>query len=234
MRTLVFVLLAGCSFPAQSLREVPIPVQAAAARHTDKSFLMYPFEDERGGEGAYLHLPDFVPLVNLFYVALTQRYPENGGLLRGAPDGKSVVATGSLPHAMPYLLGNLMRQMEVATNWAPVENIDPQRDLSKFDFVVRGKIKHTRLKVAGNAIPLGLLAILGVPYIFVDYDFEYDVILLRNGGDNAELMRKTYYWSGKKVIGLYYHWTAFYDLFVSGIQKTLPEVVRDLANALPS
>src|SRR5262249_18310216 len=155
---------------------------------------------------------------------------------RGKPDGKSVALTGSLSSAMPYMLGNLLRQMGFATRWAPVESVDAQRDLKTFDYVIRGRIKSTKLHIVGNAVPLGILMILGFLYVFLDYQIEYEVIMLKNqpeGGEPNQIARKTYEWSGKKVVGLYYHWSAAYDLFVEGLNRTLPEVVSDLANSLP-
>ena len=100
-----------------------------AVQASDKSFLLYPFEDERGEEATKFPLIDFVPLVDWFYSELITKYPENSAFLRGKQDGRSVIATGSLPSALPYLLGNLMRQMGFAANWAPLESVDAQRDL---------------------------------------------------------------------------------------------------------
>jgi hypothetical protein len=111
--------------------------------------------------------------------------------------------------------------------------VDPQHDLKSFDYIVKGKLKSTRLHLAGNLLPLGLLGLLAVPCIFIDYHLEYEVIVHRNAPEGGEIMRKSYEWSGKKTVGFYYNLTASYDLFVEGLQKTLPEVVKDLANMLP-
>src|SRR5437763_14413288 len=53
LRASVFILvcaLAGCSIPQQSLRTLTIPPSGAQVHPSDKSFLMYPFEDQRGEE----------------------------------------------------------------------------------------------------------------------------------------------------------------------------------------
>ena len=225
--------LSACSIPAQSLRELTLPSAANVAQSTDKSFLVYPFEDERGGEFTYLHGISFVPLVDLFVSAMTQHYPEHGGLLRGERDGHTVFATGGLDSAIPYLLGGLMRRMAFAENWSTVEAVDSQRDLSKFDYVIKGKIKRTEMTTHASVLPCGVLAILGVPFFFVEYHFQFEVVLLKNAQSGETLMRKTYDYEGKKVIGLYYHHTAMYDLFTAGLEQTLPQVVQDLAAALP-
>jgi hypothetical protein len=226
------VLAAGCSIPQQSLRTLTIPPSGASLTPSDKSFLIYPFEDQRGEEAGSLPFIDFVPLVDLFYSHVFIRYPDSSGLLRGKVDGKSVIATGALPEALPYMLGNLFRQMGFAPAWAPVGGVDPQRDLKTFDYVVRGKLRMTRLHLAGNFLPLGILGLLGMPCIFIDYRLEYDVIVLKNQPEGGEVMRKSYDWEGKKVIGLYWRLTASYDLFVEALNQTLPRVVADIANAV--
>jgi hypothetical protein len=228
---LVCLLATACSIPAQSLRTITIPPSGEKVIATDKSFLIYPFEDERGVEAGLFPFIDFVPGVDMIYSHVYARYPETSGLLRGNVDGRSVVTTGELPHAMPYMLGTLFRQMGFATAWAALDEVDPQRDLKTFDYVIRGRLKSTRLHLAGNFLPLAFLSVLGLPCVFVDYRIEYEVVLSKNGG--GELMRKTYEWSGKKAVGIYYHWTAAYDLFVEGLSRTLPRVVGDLAGALP-
>ena len=231
MKIFLLCALAGCSIPQQSLRTLTIPPSGAQVHPSDKSFLLYPFEDQRGEEAGKLPFIDFVPLVDMFYSHLYLRYPESGGMI-GKRDGRSVVTTGSLDTALPYMLGNLFRQMGFATTWAPVDAVDPQRDLKSFDYVVRGKLKTTRLHIAGNFVPLGILGLLGMPCIFIDYRLEYEVIVLKNLPEGGEVMRKSYEWEGKKVAGLYYHLTGGYDLFVEALGKTLPQVVADLANIL--
>ena len=225
--------LAGCSIPIQSLKTLTIPPSGAQLQSTDKSFLIYPFEDQRGEEAGLFPFIDFVPLIDLFYSHVYVRYPENSGLLLGKREGKKVAAQGALDQAMPYMLGNLIRQMGFATRWAPLDSVDAQMDLKSFDYVIRGRLKSTRLHMAGNFLPLGILGLLGVPCIFIDFRIEYEIILFKNQQEGGEIFRQTYTWSGKKAVGFYYHLNASYDLLVEALNKTLPQVVTDLARVLP-
>jgi hypothetical protein len=121
-----------------------------------------------------------------------------------------------------------MRKMRLSNHATPIDQNSAQTDLKTFDYVVMGKLKRTTLVSHGNIVPLGLLGILGAPYVFVSYSIEYEIQLFRPADMSAPVSTNVYTYAGKKVVGLYYNLSAPYDLFVQALEATLPEVVADI------
>lgn len=226
----------GCSIRAQQLRAHPINTQSTvdARRQTTGRFLIYPFEDLRGGEYGYVYATSFIPVVDFFHVGGTTEYPEQSGSLQSSQGGRPMVTVGSLDTAMPYLVSSLMRQMRFTSNATPIDEANTQVDLRRFDYVVMGKLRRTHFEVHINIVPLAVLGVFGAPYCFVSMDMEYEVDLFRRGAMGTPLAHHTYRFHGSRVVGLYYNLSAYYDLFIEGLEGTLPRVVTDISEAVVS
>lgn len=224
----------GCSVRAQHLRSHPLNTQSTvdSVRQSSARFLIYPFEDLRGGEYGYIYATSFIPVVDFFHIGSTNEYPEQSGSLESSQGGRPMVTVGSLDTAMPYLLSSLMRQMRLTQSVTPIDEANTQVDLSGFDYVVMGKLRRTHFETHINIVPLGLLSLLGVPYCFVSMDMSYEVDVFRPGSMSVPLAHHTYQFRGSRSVGLYYNLSAYYDLFIEGLEETMPRVVTDLAESV--
>jgi hypothetical protein len=225
---------AGCSIRAEQLKAQPLAHTQSvdAARQTDKKFLVQTFEDLRGGEYGYLYPTSIIPVVNFFHIGAYNKYPEQAGILRASRGGRATVSVGALDSAMPFLLSDMMRKMRFTSNATPLDETNTKVDLRGFDYVVTGKLTNTRFSYHVVMVPLALLGILGVPYTFTFYDLDYEVAVALARDPGAPFMRKTYTFSDSTVVGLYYGQSAAFDMFIGGLEKTLPAVVQDIAQAV--
>lgn len=222
----------GCTVRAESLRSQPLNVNRTvdAARQTNHKFLIKPFEDLRGGEYAFIFPTSLIPFVNFFHIGTYNHYPEQANILQTDRGGRATVTVGALDAAMPYLLADSMRKMRFTANTTPLEEVNTKVDLREFDYVVTGALKSTRMAGHLVLVPLATLGILGVPYMFVFYDLEYEVRVAFAQNPANALMAKSYKFSDSRVVGLYYNQSAAFDMFIAGLESTLPNIVDDIAN----
>lgn len=226
-------LTLGCAVRVQQLKMEPLvhDKSISAADQTDKHFLLYPLEDLRGPNYRRAYPTSYIPVVHFFHAGSRDYYVDSSGSLVSYHGGRSTVTVGALPDAFPHLLANMMRDMRFTPNAVPIDQVNTKTDVSKFDYIVTGKLVKTTIKNHMNFFPLAILAILGVPYQFVNYELEYEVTLSRVGQLDQPMMTKTYTFAGTKVVGFYYGFSVYATLFVDGLEATLPDVVSDLAAA---
>lgn len=224
----------GCSVRAEQLRAQPITYNRSieSDKQTESRFLIKPFDDLRGGEYSYIYASSFIPVVNFFHLGGYNRFPEQANLLRANRGGRPTVTVGALDSAMPFLLAELMRKMRLSSYATPLEEVNTKVDLRSFDYVVTGSLKTTRFAAHTNLIPLTLIGILGVPYLFTNYELEYDVAVAPAQDPSRPIMKKTYKFTDSTVVGLYYNHSAAFDMFIGALEQTLPTVVEDVAAAV--
>lgn len=71
-----------------------------------------------------------------------------------------------------------------------------------------------------------------VPYQFPSFELAYEVTLTSTANPATPIFQQTYAFSDSTVVGLFYNQSAAYDMFVAGLEDTLPRVVQDLALAV--
>lgn len=229
--TLIAAFCIGCSIRAEPLRSQAITYDRSidASKQSDKKFLLKPFEDLRGGEYGYIYPTSFIPLVNFFHLGAYYSYPEQANILQADRGGRPTVTVGALDSAMPFLMAELMRKMRLTNNATPLEEVNTKVDLRGFDYVITGALKKTRFAEHVVLTPLGYLGILGVPFAFAYYDLDYEVVVAPAQNPAEPILRKTYTFSDSRVIGFYYNQSAAFDMFIGGLERTLPTVVEDIA-----
>lgn len=228
-------LLAGCSgSQALQLRSQPIPFDdpVEAGEKAGANFLLLPFADDRGEEFGYIYPSTFIPVASLFHMGGHTGYPENAGILKNHQDHGRVVTVGTLDQAMPYLLATLMGKMGLTDKAVPLNTFDVEQAPEPFDYLVKGRVIRTLFDEHFNLVPLGLLGPFGVPYRFSDYEMEFEVSVYAAGDLANPVLQETYTFSDEKVGGAYYNHHAAWKMFMAGLEKTLPQVVRDVAAAL--
>jgi hypothetical protein len=224
----------GCSVRAQALRSQPLAHAESVdgALQTDRKILIYPFEDLRGGEYGFLYPTSLIPIVNFFHLGSYNNYPEQSAILVSDLGGRASVTVGALDSAMPFLMAEMMRKMRLTNNVTPLAEINTKTELSSYDYVIRGKLRVTTFDLHVNIIPLGILAILGVPYQFPNFELAYEVTVTSSARPATPIFQKTYSFDDSTVIGLYYNQQAAYEMFIKGLEETLPQVVNDVAVAI--
>jgi len=230
---LMAVLTAGCSWRAEQLKSQPLinSSNVSFEKETDKSFLVYAFDDLRGAEYAYHYPTSFIPPVMFFHVGSYNKYPGQAGILIASRGGRTVVSVGALDTSIPYLLCDMMRDMKLTVHAAPTDSVNTSADLASFDYVVKGKINKTKFSQHANPVPLACLSILGVPFIFTSYSMEIEVSVFSKNDVKTPLMQKTYTFKDSTPVGLYYNQSAAFDMFIAGLEERLPDVVKDISVA---
>lgn len=231
---LICLLQVGCSVRAQHLRSQPLisEVTVDAGRQTDNSFLIYPFDELRGGQYCFIYPTNFIPIINFFHGGLSHKYPETAGVLRGQQGFKQFASVGALDSSMPYLLADMMRKMKFTNNVVPIEEANIKTNLGSYDYVIRGKLNKAKLETHVNPIPLGILSIIGAPCVFHNFTLDYDILLFKSTDVTRPIFQKTYHFDKLGLQGMYYGQSARFDLFIGGLEDTLPEVVNDIADNL--
>jgi hypothetical protein len=196
-------MLSGCAVHAQPLTELSLtrPPLAEGLR-TDKNILVMPFRDMRGSEYLRIAPSSAIPVVNWFHSGEQVFYPEHIGMLRAHVMGGNAITVGSIGTAMPSLIVDTLRKMEIAS-----------------------------CAVAGGDNQLGL-GLLGVPYRFATYDLEYEISLFDNRDPSRAVFTRVYSTTEHLAQGLYYNHDYAYPMFVRALERTLPQVAQDLARLL--
>lgn len=230
--SLLVVLSTRCALRAQQLRMQPMTFNKTVdpANQTSKKYLLYPLEDLRGDKFSFVYPTSYLPPFFFFHAGGWNQYPEQSALVLGSQGGRAFVTVGSLPESFPHLLATAMREMRFTSNATPIEQVNTRVELSSYDYVVTGKLTRRKLSSHVNPIPLLYpVSIIGAPFQFVHFDGEFEVSVFSSGSLDKPLMTKTYSIKGTKLAGLYYGHSAAFDLFIGGLEKTLPQVVTDIA-----
>lgn len=240
MRSAVGITLAmtlvGCSMQAEQLKQHPLMVDRSVetAAQGEKSIVIYPFDDHRGGEFGSLYPTTVIPVVGLFHFGWDNQFPEQSRKLITKRGSAPTVSVGSLDSAMPFLFSSVMRDMRLTPSATPLDAVSTQVDLGEYDYVVQGSVTRTKMTDQGNVVPLGALSVFGVPFIFVDFELEYEVRVFRPGDLSTPILEKTYVYEDDRAVGLYYNQDAAYELFVDALEETVPQAVEDIAAAMVS
>jgi hypothetical protein len=126
----------------------------------------------------------------------------------------------------------MMRQMRLATAVTPIQEASTKVDLDRFDYVLSGQLVSTRFSTNTNIFPLTFLTVLGAPNTFITYEMEFKVALFSRANRSTSMFEQTYRFEGHGLQSLYYGQSAYFDLFIAGLEETLPQVVNDLAIAI--
>ncbi len=229
------VIMTGCALRAQQLNAFPLnhDISVDTAMQTDKKILLYALEDLRGGTFGGAMATTFIPVVNLFHAGHYREYAEYSAMLFSRAGGfGGTITVGSMPESYPYLMAAMIREMRLTANATPVSQINTKVDLRSYDYVVTGKLKKTEFTVHFNIIPLGILGILGVPFVFINYEMDYELSFYRADNMNTAIGTKAYTYSGTKVAGQYYGQEACFDHFIGSLEKSMQQGVLDLATAI--
>jgi hypothetical protein len=224
--------ISACVMPAKPLAEVPIDVgrRVTTAQHTQKSILILPFEDQRGPAFVKYSPTNFIPLVHLFHDARDTYYPDQGMLRRHDTwTTPGYMLSGSVASAMPMILTRAIKEMGLTETVFPAEWSRYQHD---YDYVLMGRIKRTHFRDDHAGIIDFLLGPFGVPTGSARYDFEYEITLL-DGHDRARvILTRAYRFHDKRTLGAWYNRNWAIDMFLRGLNATLPNAVEDIAVAL--
>ena len=197
--------------------------------HSERRFVVARFVDARGN-GFSRQLPtSYMPVVSWVHQGFELAYPEQLGL-RGMHHGEAGVATGTLDTALARLLATEIRNLGLSNNTSSSVDaavIPPRVD--ETDYVVSGRLIRASYKEQQSPI-LGItLGMLGVPFVFTHFDFEFEVYLYRSGFPEQPLWRHSYRHVMSLAGGLYYNRQPAYRMVVQALEATLPRVVQDLA-----
>jgi hypothetical protein len=220
--------LAGCATYHQDLATLPLGTAAriVPTPRSSKHIAVLAFEDLRGPEYTRSSPERYIPVVNLFHGARQTFYPEQTGLLRRERHGRVITAAGSLATAMPAMMQTMMQQMGLP------DRVSVGAVEADADYVVTGRIVRTRFRVDRVPISHLVFGIFGVPFGSSRYDLEYEVTLYDARDRTTPIFTRTYAWNDRRVLGAYYNHEWAYRLFQGGLEQTLPQVVRDLADVI--
>ncbi|MDC0720330.1 hypothetical protein [Nannocystis bainbridge] len=218
------LLAAGCSTHLASLHEAPVRLPALPeAVGPPVSLLVCRFDDLRGDVLTTTSPVGLIPGPNLFYMGHTFHQVDRGGFV-GSKNGRPLVRAGDLRTALPDLLAATIR--EARPDWAIEVTASPERCRAggEATFVIDGAIRRTEMRVHSNAVPLGLLAVIGVPFSFLSFAGELDVEI-RRADTGAVAWRHGFRIDERRAVGLYYGQKAAYTMFSALLQETVAQSV---------
>ncbi|MFZ6179266.1 hypothetical protein [Nannocystis pusilla] len=225
---LASLVAAGCSTHLSPLHEAPIHLPALPeASGPPVPLLVCRFDDLRGDRLMTTSPVGLIPGPNLLYMGNTIHYVDRGGFA-GSKNGRPQVRSGDLQTALPDLLAATIR--EARPDWPIEVTASPERCRAGGDarYVIDGAIRRTDLRLHSNAVPLGVLGLLGVPFTFLSFDGELDVEI-RRADTGAIAWRHGFRIDERRAVGLYYGHKAAYTLFSSLLQET---VAHSVASAI--
>ncbi|PCC73851.1 hypothetical protein SAMN02745121_06230 [Nannocystis exedens] len=222
------LVAAGCSTQLSPLHDAPVALPALPeAAGPPVSLLVCRFDDLRGERLMTTSPIGLVPGPNLLYMGNTIHYVDRGGFA-GSKNGRPLVRTGDLQTALPDLLAATIR--EARPDWPIEVTASPERCRAGGDaaYVIDGAIRRTDLRLHSNAVPLGVLALLGAPFTFLSFEGELDVEI-RRADRGAIAWRHGFRIDERRAVGLYYGHEAAYSLFSSLLQEA---VAHSVASAI--
>lgn len=226
--------LGGCAgVRVQPLARLPLaqPRAVDPAQQSEARVLFYPFEDDRGGEFSRAFPSANIPVISLLHSGGTRRYPELGL----ADEGKrgATVYVGELPTALPSMLADTARRARLTPNAAALTELGPRVDAGEADFIVTGRIRETRLDEHESVLLGCALGLFGVPHYYGRLDVTYEVSLYRSSDRATPLWRRTFKVSDRRVGGLFYNHGLATPMLTRALERSLPEVIQEIAQVLP-
>jgi len=106
--------------------------------------------------------------------------------------------------------------------------LDPQQA----DYFVTGRLVRSSLRSDAFPFAAAALGVLGVPFKVAHYDFQYELALFDARAPQKPIFVHGYRFQDKRVGGLYYNRDAAYSLLQRGLEMTLADAVRDLAQII--
>ncbi|WAS90948.1 hypothetical protein [Nannocystis punicea] len=222
------LVAAGCSTHLAPLHDTPIQLPALPeAAGPPVPLLVCRFDDLRGDRLMTTSPVGLIPGPNLLYMGNTIHYVDRGGFA-GSKHGRPQVRSGDLGTALPDLLAATIR--EARPDWPIEVTASPERCRKGGDarYVIDGAIRRTDMRIHSNAVPLGVLALIGAPFTFLSFDGEFDVEI-RRADTGAIAWRHGFRIDERRAVGLYYGHKAAYTLFSSLLQET---VAKSVASAI--
>jgi hypothetical protein len=231
---IALVPLVGCvGVHVQPLARLPLaaPRPLDPAQQSEARVLFYPFDDDRGDEFSRDFATANIPVVSLLHSGGTRRYPELG--LSDEGRRGATVYVGELTTALPSLLADTARRTRLTPNAAALTELGPRVDPNEADYIVTGRIRETRLDTHESVLLGAVLGLLGVPHYYGRLDVAYEVSLYRSSDRVTPLWRRLYRVSDRRVGGLYYNHGLATPMLTRALERSLPEVIAELAAALP-
>ncbi|MBZ5710640.1 hypothetical protein [Nannocystis pusilla] len=216
------LMAAGCSTHLAPLLDSPVSVSALPeAAGPPVSLLVCRFADHRDTRLVTPSPVGLIPGPNLFYTGGTLHRVDRFADVHG---GRHQVRMGDLETALPDLLAASIR--EVRPSWPIEVTASPDRCRSGGDamFVIDGAIRRTDLRMHTNIVPLGFLALVGVPFSFLHFTGELDVEI-RQAGTGAVLWRHGFEIDERRSAGFYYGHRAAYEMFSALLHETVAQSV---------
>jgi hypothetical protein len=213
---------AACSTQLQGLHDAPIdlPTLPPASTAPPVSLLVCRFTDHRGDRFARGTATDFIPYAALFYTSVTAYHLDHSGFMGRRHHGRPQVILGSLTTDLPDLVAAAIQRARPTWKIEVTGSKDRCRTGGDATYVIDGAIRRTELRSHMNVVPLGLLALIGVPHRFVDFVGEFDVEV-RHAGTGARAWDHTFKVDERRSIGLYYNRHVAHDLFTALLRDTV-------------
>jgi hypothetical protein len=219
----ILVGAGGCSTQLQGLHDDPIELAVLPpAEGPPVSLLVCRFADRRGDRFARDPPSNFVPYVPLFYAGKTNYHLDHAGFIARSRGGRPQVVMGSLPNDLPDLLAKSIQRARPAWHIEVTASEDRCRSGGDASFVIAGAIRRTELREHVNFVPLGVLALLGVPHRFIDFVGEFDVEV-RHASTGARAWDHTFRVDERRAVGLYYNRHVAQDLFTGLLRATVEQ-----------
>lgn len=217
------VAAGGCSTQLQGLHDAPIELNVLpAAPGPPVSLLVCRFVDRRGDRFSRDPGSNFVPYVPLFYAGTTRYHVDHAGFIARPRGGRPQVVMGSLASDLPDLLAQAIVRARPTWKVEVTASEDRCRSGGDASLVIAGAIRRTELREHMNFVPLGLLAVLGVPHRFVDFVGEFDVEV-RRADTGARAWDRYFRVDERRPVGLYYNRHVAHDLFTGLLRDTVEQ-----------
>jgi hypothetical protein len=222
--TAICLLATGCvATQSRPLASLPVAACQAPVATSPRRVVVGPFVDARGGEFGWTRR---IPVADFFHHSALLNYPESAGVLHGWERHGPFMMTGSLDTALPSLLAQAMQQMRLTPQVAVATQPNGA------DYFVTGRLTKSALRT--DSVPIAAVAgaLFGVPFKIFHFDLEYEIEVWDARIPSQPIFRRTYSAREKRLKGLYYNHDAEFSLLRDGLEETLPQVVRDIAQVI--
>ncbi len=230
MMAVGLVLLTGCSIKMIPTRDLSL-ARPKSVEEVETSVLFKHLVDERGNELMHNSPINFVPGPNLFYLSGTNRYPDLTAVLVGFDGDRQTTVVGNLGRALPYLLESQVRDSRLTTDTAVLEQLGHTRRPNDFAYIVEGRMVRSDVRSEINPVPLGVLSIVGAPFVFSTAHVELE-LQIRETSTNEIVRSETYSWSGKRATGLYYNLGYARSMLEEALEDVLHRAVVDIRDTI--
>lgn len=215
--------MSGCSTQLAPLIDEPVAVSVPEAAGPPVSLLVCRFADLRGDVHSRINPVSLIPGPNFVYTGQTFHYVERVGF-PGSKNGRPLIRQGDLQNALPDMIAAAV--LQARPHWTVEVTASRDRCRSGGDaaLVIDGAVRRTDLRTHFNVVPLGLLALLGVPYVFVAFDGELDVEV-RHADSGAIAWRHGFEIDERRSVGAYYNHRAASEMFSALVRETVAQSV---------